>query len=199
MVMLSTCTKIRPDHKDEFKEIIDQKGLYIHFSEIPKLGINPVNEHETPHGIYAYPLHKDKISLFAIDRNFMIIFKVKDVSTILDTSKYTEDDLRRDVKKIKDIIIKAKIDDLTDSEVEDEIDRLFNYHASIKANVKTPAGKLWYIIYELSMLSSIKLSTSIMRKIFLLLGYHGVTDENGCSGIIHHNEPCQAVFFNNTF
>jgi hypothetical protein len=188
-----------PDHKDEFKEIIDQKGLYIHFSEIPKLGINPVNEHETPHGIYAYPLHKDKISLFAIDRNFMIIFKVKDVSTILDTSKYTEDDLRRDVKKIKDIIIKAKIDDLTDSEVEDEIDRLFNYHASIKANVKTPAGKLWYIIYELSMLSSIKLSTSIMRKIFLLLGYHGVTDENGCSGIIHHNEPCQAVFFNNSY
>ena len=34
----------------------DQPNTFISFTEIDKLGINPKSKHETPIGIYAYPI-----------------------------------------------------------------------------------------------------------------------------------------------
>ena len=66
-----------------------------------------------------------------------------------------------------------------------------------EASHKTPAGYFWNITRNLGELFALMLGgkapviwTGIMRS----LGYEGFTDRSGI-GLIHGNEPCQAVFF----
>lgn len=65
------------------------KGYFIQFSNIEKLGINPRSEFNTPLGIYAYPLTKriyiqfrqDNIP-FASDRKYIILFKPENLNIV---------------------------------------------------------------------------------------------------------------------
>jgi len=83
----------------------NRSDVFIHFSTLPKLGINPQSSHNTPLGIYGYPIKEmfndienDTIP-YAGDRPYLIIFQA--VGKILDFSDYTNEMLVADKAKIK--------------------------------------------------------------------------------------------------
>src|ERR1035437_4544988 len=79
--------------------------VYISYSDIPKLGINPQSDFKTPIGIYAYPLKEMWESVennavpYAGKREYVIVFQ--SVHPILDVDQYTKSMLDNDVDIIK--------------------------------------------------------------------------------------------------
>src|SRR5690606_33428547 len=81
----------------------DTTRYYIHFSDYPKIGINPTSEFETPLGIYAYPLTEMENAIrtnmipFAGDRKYAVAFSAK--GNIVLGSKYSDADLANDIER----------------------------------------------------------------------------------------------------
>lgn len=154
-----------------------------------KIGINPRSEYSTPNGIYCYPIShiltifKDRLEEFATDRPFAYVIQAS--GNLLISSEYTEDNLASDKVKLSGLIS------------EEDMER-----AESNALVDTPAGKLWGITRQISLVQG-KNNTNPHRsnphankwnKIFRDLGYSGFYDVDG-EKIIHQNEPVQCVFF----
>ena len=165
---------------------------FVTFSNIPKLGLNPKNAFDTPTGIYGYPLFggvdSGKISNFATERPYAIVFRPVNPDKILDLARYTQEDYNKDVVKLKNYFTGLPNDDI--------------YH-NAKSNAyqqDKPSSWMWNTLKALS--DTVKMDreqktssqfqwNQIMHNV---LGYEGVYDSAG-EGIIHHNEPFQAVFF----
>lgn len=93
----------------------DPKTTYFTFTNVHKLGINPINRYyETPIGIYSYPLQyyfdsikktKDFSSIpFQSKAEFICVFIVKDTSKrIIHFDSYSEDDFKEDLKSLESI------------------------------------------------------------------------------------------------
>jgi hypothetical protein len=181
---------------DVLKKYENQDDVYVSFTEIEKLGINPQSNYNTPLGIYSYPL-KAAMKVygvrsiedfpFANDAPYIWIFKAQ----AKDVVDFTEIDLKKTIKTItadypditkndiKNWMETAGIRDTEDDEVEllaDEMDE----------------GKYAAYIWNITRLGTknSKKWNHILRK----LGYNGISDKTGI-GLIHANEPCQAVFF----
>lgn len=182
---------------DILLKYINEDGVYVTFTEINKVGINPTSEFDTPLGIYCYPIKeaynyyvkrkgkKDFIQSlpFANKNPFFSIIKEKDSNKIIKNNIYTEEQLSEDFLKIKKIY-KTKFNNSED---------YFNYilktqSKNIPYNIKTPIAKIFYLTYRAAKKDPIK-----WNKMFRYLGYEGFVDPG--YSIIHENEPCQAVFF----
>ena len=96
----------------------------------PKLGLNPLNNYDTPTGFYAYPLQRGQIANFATDRPYAVVISPNDSVNLLNLKDYTEGDLQRDVLQLQ-----AKFG-LTKS---------VEMNARGNARVQTPGGMLWNI------------------------------------------------------
>lgn len=164
--------------------------FFVHFSNVPRVGLYLVNQYDTPIGFYSYPLDFDKIGDFAIERPYAIIFRIKLGAKILNFHEYHQYKFYNDLQKLKQ---KYSITD----------DQLKQWIKS--SAVKSDAGYIWNITRNISFLSvdvagggeekpgggSTGSWTMILHKV---LGYDGVYDDG--YGIIHPDEPNQAVFFN---
>jgi len=175
-----------PRWQEELVKYEEQGGYFIHFSNVPRIGLYIVNKYNTPIGFYAYPLDRDKMESFAIDRPYAIIFKPKPEANILEIKKYSESDYKADIAKLVDMGNSLEV-----------IEK-----AASKAKRKTPAGKIWNVTRVLSGSDKKTDDDSVARGggatgkwsiLFKKLGYDGVNDD--CLSIIHDSEPCQAVFF----
>ena len=128
-----------PKWYETFGEYAQQDGLFVHFSDFPKLGLFPQNRYDTPTGFYAYYLDTDKIADFGIDRRYAVIFRPKTGINILDVDAYDDDDYLYD------------LDQLTDHP---EYGKHMTHHlissASRDARIQIPAGKIWNITRVLS-------------------------------------------------
>ena len=164
---------------------------FVTFSSIPKLGINPTNVYQTPTGIYAYPLYEglesNKINNFATERPYAIVFRPNNPDKILDLGKYTEENYQKD----KQILMNLLPDDVLYTESERS------------ALFQSPAGYIWNLVRLLSRREELRLYSKDLpingpfqwnQIMYNILGYEGVYDSMGL-GIIHKNEPYQAVFF----
>lgn len=173
--------------------------IYITFSDLPKFGIYPQYPHSTPLGIYAYPLNEiwedivhDSIP-YAGERQYVIVSRA--VGRMLNLSAYTEADFTRDFEALRiryGEIIQARAHHKTVDEAWEELRK----NASRLAHVKTPAGRFWYVTREIAIaLQSLKKAriSIVWNGVLRSLGYDGVLDKDGL-GIIHINEPIQAVF-----
>ena len=142
-----------------------------------KLGINPKSTYKTPIGIYTYPidhvLDKKVRVEWADDAPFLYV--VQAMKPLLDIANYSEEDFERDSKK------------LIDMGFEDSQEYGIEF-----AKFDTPAAWLWNWTRE-ATLKSPKPAVQ-WSKLFRSLGYSGAYDFEG-EGLIHHNEPIQAVFF----
>lgn len=181
------------------------KGYYVTFTKVPELSLNPVNEYNTPTGIYGYPLDMNKLSEFATERPYAIVFRPRKGVRLLDLQNYSEQDFETDVAKLQAAYPKMPISG-------------YVKEAKTYAKDKTASGYIWYVTYKLSkdiadrkeakrgeVTNTLPASTYHDRAIVVthanewtrvfrdVLGYQGVND-NG-SGIIHDNEPFQAVFW----
>lgn len=188
---------------DSLKRYAKDDSYFISFTEIDKLGINPVTDHpDTPMGIYAYPLQqtwkmysvdslKDfKAYPYAAFMPYVWLFKPKTPSKILNLDTYKNSDYEEDLGKIETFLYKQEDFDM------DVIFELFAYYEQYESN---PAKKIWDLTHNIA----IQLSKNNDKKtplkwssVFLAIDYQGVTDSNG---IIFHQEPVQAVFFNSKF
>jgi hypothetical protein len=197
----------RIDKFEALEKYKSDPSVFIHYTNLEKLGVNPQTDFETPAGIYGYPLREmwgaftaGKIP-FASERKYIQVFRV--AGRVLDVERYSESNLRADVEKLRAVVERkfpkavaafwgdekgAVIDKDWDDEIQD---------CRKSAFVGTPAGVFWYIVRRVSF----RVSRAYSRKsiwvwngLFRDLGYGGVVDRKG-RGIIHKNEPLQGVFF----
>ena len=185
------------------------KNLFVSFTDLDKLGINPTSRYNTPIGIYAYPAEyvlkkigekqSTQFLPFAGDKPWVNIFRA--TGNVVDLDGIPSKDYPRYLKMLKDAFVGKTMS-------EDDFDHLFK-QARVGTTHKTSSGILWYFTKLLAdyvdqqTVDKTKPNTktvaksasviwqSILRK---TLNIDGMVDDG--EGIIHENEPTQAVFFN---
>lgn len=185
---------------EQLEKYKDNSNIYISFRSINKIGINPKSKYDTPNGIYTYPLkeiwsefnHTEKqINVpFAGDASYIYVIEAEGKG--LNLQKYFEENLIKDLK-ILEQIYKPYI----------QKDNIFTWNIIInnyklESRVKDSSGYIWNITRNLSQEGTgIYKGKNANKWNFILnkdLGYNYVVDKG--DGIIHPNEPIQAVFFN---
>jgi len=181
-------------------KIADVYNFFVSMTSVDKLGINPGSDYDTPLGIYAYPgqfVYKkaaagDELTAalpFAGELAHANIFTAK--GNIINIGEITEDEVAELYKKIADVYHEYAGNEF---EVDNREVQYFIKTAASKAKVSSlPGGRLWYV--------TMRVATDLMdgsapvawNKLFRKIGVDGVVDMG--KGIIHTNEPTQAVFF----
>ena len=190
------------------KQTTDKVGgsinLFVSFTELDKLGINPSSTYNTPIGIYAYPAKyvqsqlkggKDATTLpFAGASEYANIFKISGV--VVNVSTCSSGVVAKYLTKLDRI--------LGNGEVQQSLNRFDDDRGSISSDVDdgnqyytgdAPGAKLWWVILDYAKRSSHKPHVRA-NNIWRQLGVDAVMD-NG-DGIIHPGEPTQVVVFNPT-
>ncbi len=210
----------------------DRDDVYVSFTKIEKLGINPQSSYSTPLGIYAYPVKElwgeyiehrldslpyatkqvptqgvtdiplpnmNGMAPFAGDAPYAVIFSCPEQEGFIgDFSQYTEDDLNRHIELLSSVVAP---DGISKKDISLYVDV-----SRVQALRKTPVGRLWYIVMQIAGIIATKnrwqnrtnITDSPIPKIwnalFRKIGIVGFADIHG-EGVIHANEPTQAVFF----
>ena len=176
----------------------DQPNTYISFTEVDKLGINPKSVHETPIGIYAYPIKyvaqmmgdqkSGDILPYAGDAPFANIFQAR--GNIIDLATLSVATIKQYYREMETYV--ETIDPDLEGAVDDARETAFEEGA-----VRTQAGWFWYTTMVIAQrIEDVTGTRSVIawNKLFRHLGIDGFVDSRG-KGIIHENEPVQAVFF----
>lgn len=160
-----------------------------------KLGINPKSPYDTPVGIYSYPLKliwprmiKNTIP-FASDRAFLQLFRGR--GNIINLTTMTSDEYEAYAERLRD-----KFDGSFDYPANAQ--GWSNFKHSIEnviSRVRTPGGFFWSMTYRIAgaMGGNPRRSAIKWNHMMRQIGVDGCVDEG--EGIIHINEPTQAVFF----
>lgn len=183
----------------------DPEHAYISFTEIDKLGINPKSDYETPLGIYAYPVdyvqHETEDGQlmralpFAGESEYANLFRAR--GNVVDLTNMQPAEAREYYKKIADVWVKHSGKDWKTSV--DQVEKVINEASKMALFPDYVGGRFWYVTLEMAGLLTLKLrkenkvSTAIWNKLFREIGIAGAVDHG--VGIIHSNEPNQAVFF----
>lgn len=171
--------------------------VFIHFSDIPKLGINPMSDFNTPLGIYSYPLKKawTKYSLYntnelvhnlpyASNRKHVVVFR--STGNVIDLGEYNSRDYDRDMDKIRKLYGGKNSRNRKKFQANDAIESIIDT-GTAHARIDGPGGSFWNVTRLLAKGSIVR-----WNKIMRDLGYDGFIDFG--QGIIHPSEPMQAVF-----
>jgi hypothetical protein len=164
----------------------DDDNIFVSFTQIPKLGINPKSIYKTPIGIYAYPLKAswDYYGLdeslsqlpFASEQPYIQVFSYNGTGKFLtDLKKYNEKDLSNDTN----ILLELFRDKSSREFIERSKKKIYDY----------PFEIFWNLTKELASFNAVK-----WNKLFRKVGYAGFSDSTA-SRIIHPSEPIQSVFF----
>ena len=172
------------------KSLPSLENIFLSFSNVPKLGINPKSKWKTtPIGIYSYPLWlfnkrdllqsiEDKRLYFLLeygfDREFAIFFKYN--GSYLDASSYSNEDYKKDVKKLKEF---------------SNIDIDWEYYETNAGTFEDLNNLIQYVGRKLFQTGQYS-STAFWAKTYLLLGYNCIIDNNYR---IHGSEKIQSVHF----
>lgn len=177
------------------------RNVFVSFTDLEKLGINPKSKYNTPLGIYSYPaeyilettekLMPMTVLPFAGDSPWANIFKSKGNIIPLDTMpeflcEVYYDKLRP--YKPKGIMNLYQ----RNSDIIDELIRE-GETAALKSNL--PGGIFWYVTMECAKIIAKQMQIEVSLAwnwLFRKIEIDGFTDT---AGIIHENEPTQAVFF----
>ena len=200
----------------------DRDDVYISFTDLPKAGLNPASNYDTPIGVYCYPLkyyyeralkyydydegiklHNmdiTKVIPYAGDRSFLYVLESKE--PLPDVSEYSETDWNRDYKKLQEIVGDRRAKKIFDMAL-----REFKFDFS--SNLPF-ISNLWSVLgfvsnyhnfinsdyvpdHEIPDFMKSRKET-VRKSVFLKrLGYYGFSDKTGLS-VIHPNEPVQAFF-----
>jgi hypothetical protein len=171
----------------------NKKGYFVHFTNVDKLGFNPRTTHNTPQGVYAYPLKemwknivKDKIPYMG-RANYVFLFKFN--GRYLNVSEYSKSDFDDDIEKLRKLGYENKIKDGFDNWLIGSA-KISAYKPDIPASVFMNFTR----ILSFTITENAGRFISIWTKILRDLGYDAILDLKG-KGVIHGCEPKQAVFF----
>lgn len=175
-------------------------NLFVSFTKVDKLGINPQSKYDTPLGIYSFPVkyvvdmagEEEAMTAlpFAGKSPWANVFEAS--GTILDISNMS----RNEFKELTHPLVDALASIVGDSdEAAEEIEDFITSSKS-EAIVDSVGGRFWYITMKVAetvaQIKSTKLSTA-WNWVFRRCGIDGVIDLG--DGIIHTNEPTQMVLF----
>ena len=177
---------------------VSLSNLFVSFTKLPKLGINPRSEYNTPIGIYAYPvdfvMSKTKLSRsmnvlpFAGGSPWANIFRVNPDANVIVLQQVSAAMLESYIALIKqNLLPKLGIED-----------NRFGFGimlSDVEAESSTPGEVLWRITGELGALMSENAPVG-WNEVCRSLGIDGFIDLG--AGIIHPAEKTQAVFFKAT-
>ena len=192
-------------------DIAGTKNLFVSFTSIDKLGLNPLSKYDTPIGIYAYPAeyvkdtvgkHAPMTSLpFAGEQPYVNLFNVK--GNIINVATIGSAEVNALYKKIVIAYVRSAQgkSNLTNQQLADQVMQYVK-DAPKKAKFSDYfGGQLWYVTWAMSNEILAELWNTkpaiAWNKLFRLIGVDGCIDfrPNGGVGIIHTSEPTQAVFF----
>ncbi len=182
-------TGVKYNTVDEFKKLYEQHksdgNLFIQYSDIPKLGINPSSTFNTPIGIYSYPAYSlydlntflDGRVPFAGKRKYLVAFSYRPGSRIVVINKLGATDP-------SSLVSDAELKNL----IEEAMRENPRFRYTFKDIGLTPYA-FWSITREEANRDSKRWAALLLRK-YKIQGFY----DRG-SGVIHGNEPSQAVFF----
>jgi hypothetical protein len=187
-------------------EIADVSNMFVSFTTIDKLGINPNSTYNTPLGIYAYPgdyvqykaTNDTKDLPFAGESEYANVFKV--TGNIINLSEITAADALPYYQKLGNVY--ASVVKPLGVSWKTAVDTIYELENDYDSEVvkTSPGGKLWYITMKLTTLPTRSVTYAwntqphiAWNSLFRRIGIDGCID-NGDS-IIHRSEPNQAVFF----
>ena len=181
-------------------------NLFVSFTQIEKLGINPGSEYETPLGICSYPaqylLDEEYFhNLFAGKSPFANVFQVK--GNILNAQKFNVLDFKHYIAKLKayyPVGLGLKEDTKRWTDAETGFDLIVE-RSSEAALFNNYIGRFWYISQQVASMIYLDragyLGNSkecvVWNSVLRSIGVDGVYDDG--MGVIHENEPHQAIFF----
>lgn len=181
---------------DKLAMFANDPEVYVTFTQILKVGINPISEWDDPVGIYAYPVQQimqgktaaqqgpnmGKLIPFAAERPFAYI--VAATGNMLELQRYSEADLDRDLEIIKNKF-RADLGDIDDELISGWL-HIWRAHAGLA---------FWRVSQRLANHAErntpSRSARMIWHKMIRACGYDGVVDRG--EGIIHPGEPAQAV------
>jgi hypothetical protein len=186
-------------------------NLFISFTQLPKLGINPRSHYNTPLGIYAYPADYVVASThgrysmatlpFAGKQPYANIFQGRGNIVHLNTMSIQDESLYNN--KLWAYANRLPKIDFTKhyappgKDWPDIVDNTINAADDYARESRSPGGRLWYTTWKLSgyIETYLKKPASLAwNELFRqVLGIDGCVDTG--KGIIHPSEPTQAVFF----
>jgi hypothetical protein len=152
----------------ELKNLVDSSddpdNLYISFTDIEKIGLNPLSEFDTPLGIYCYHIKsafefykvhstKSLLSLpYASDKPNIQIIKWNGTGKVFNIDEYSTDDLNNDIKRIKKIFPNSNIfkPDIKSSE---DVSNTIASGFTNARNRSLPASQFFSICKELTEVS----------------------------------------------
>lgn len=207
----------RTGNLDKLKKYLDSSWLkskygvypeqvYISFTSVDKIGINPSSSYNTPIGIYCYPLSDYSASFeknnsiivpYVGDAPYINVLILKKGKRVLNFDYYDDDNYSNDIAMLREYYIKVYNDE-----------RMFKLIVAGAAEHGNDWGKnIWNVTRKLS--EDIASSTNRRRRtstnkkakpasvlwnylLRVVLGYDLVYDSG--KSIIHENEPNQAVF-----
>ena len=167
------------------------QNVFISFQRVKKLGINPrFNFDGSPLGVYSYflPAVLDDFKKlgsvqkgvdFGSERPYVFIFKVNDLSNVIDVEAYSNTNLKKDLKKLNLII----------QDTHEDANKFFA-GLQKKKRTKYPFEILMTAIAEIAEYES-----SYMRKLFVQLGYYGIMDNVGSTTTTRHYAIKESIFF----
>lgn len=189
----------------------DITNLFISFTQLPKLGINPRSHYNTPLGIYSYPADyviestHGRYSManlpFAGKQPYANIFQGRGNIVHLNTMSVQDESLYNN--KLWAYANRLPKTDFTKhyappgKDWPDIVDNTINAAVDYARERMLPGGRLWYTTWKLSgyIETYLKKPASLAwNELFRqALGIDGCVDTG--KGIIHLSEPTQAVFF----
>lgn len=179
------------DIQDYLRPYSDDSQAFVTFSNLPKLGINPQTDYNTPAGIYSYPIQavwpqivKNTLP-FAGERKYAVVFQPKTSQGIVIVENYTEDQYQQ----AKDRLIQ---DVLPQLRYPGDISQVIE-QGEAGSKLDLPAGRLWNVTrLAAQQMAQTTRPTVAWNIILRRLGIAGVIDRG--EGLIHPNEPIQAYW-----
>ena len=184
-----------PSFHDIIKPLVRVRPpyTYLHYTNTPKVGINYKTEHETPWGVYTYPLtptimlqlQRNEIPYMQEAKYVFLLNAVSDANVL-----YTSQDITG--QQFYDYVAEAEMVTGHDA---------VTMNAAIAqakkgALVPTNLGILWNLTRILSTTDYAKVGTQhpgFWTKLLVEIGIDVMVDD-GRSPVIHRNEPIQALF-----
>ena len=178
-------------------------NIFVSFTSIDKLGINPSSPYNTPLGIYSYPVSymvrglyrgeaMNEIVPFAGDSKFANTFRA--TGNIVNVTSMKGNEVSEYYKKINKVY--RKYSGLSFKESADQVEQFIVDAQNVAMHKTLPGGQFWYV----SMMAAEGIAQFTgsavpvaWNKLFRECGIDGVVDTG--RGIIHTSEPTQAVFF----
>lgn len=166
------------------------QNLFVSFTAIDKLGVNPASAFNTPIGIYAYPANyvMDLVGMdqtmdvlpFAGDQPFANLFNIQ--GNIINVATMSSDELNELIYRIVDVVAQARQTrdyHTLEFEIEQIVDRSFD-----NAPHPSAGGRLWYITRTVA--------TEMLQPIWggrMIVAWTRLFRSIGVDGVVDHVKP----------